>query len=177
MQTKNANSDHFPSANKKSTCQETKTAYNEWNPPSPSTLLSKIYNIRHNDIKYEMGSGVYSTTIKQIESYLNNKKYCCNTCSCYMDFGSFCTTKGCKVLVAKSICKSFEPKPELYRITKSNGIYRNEKNQNNTNIKEKKKRKNTRKEMSGELPRTNSNVLKPKFTPFDPYDSPDKSTK
>ena len=143
--------------------QECEIVYNEWNPPSPATLLSKIYNLNYTNLKYESGMGVYSVTQKQIEADLNKRKYCCSNCSCYMSINYFCTTKGHKVTTS-SICKSFEPVPKSDKIANSN-ISSKMKNG-------KKKKKNVRitsKKMSGEQPRTTVNVLMPKFVPFDPY--------
>jgi hypothetical protein len=87
--------------------------YKEWEPHAPTTLYSKIKNIPYNVLKYNLRKGLYANGIRQIESCINNRTYCCGSCSYYTNFEQeLCSLKKLKV-VSNAICKSFEVKPEF----------------------------------------------------------------
>ncbi len=84
--------------------------YEDWNPPSPGTIYCNIKNIPHNTFKYDKGCNFSTVKLRTIKDNLNEKIYCCSTCSYYIR--PECYLKNMTVF-PKAICKSFEPQPEV----------------------------------------------------------------
>ncbi|MCD4821050.1 MAG: hypothetical protein K8R11_03030 [Methanococcoides sp.] len=146
---------------KKPNCINDKPPYSDWNPPAPVTILSKIYNIRYYDLKYDRGNHFIKFT--RVASQLKDKTYCCAVCSYYMSLDNSCLRKNCIVVSKKCICKSFEPKPE-YRLNIRSDAYMELIEKNNKKGKRMNKKKNKKNNKKPII-----NPLKPKYTSFHQY--------
>lgn len=136
-----AGSDKLPPNKEKTdvTASSESFIYVDWEPPAPTTIYSKIKNIPYGVLKYNLSKGLYTNGIRQIESYINNRTYCCSSCSYYTNFDcAICYLKEVKVN-SNAICKSFELKPE-FKVS-LDSINKNEKEERNEKEKKKKTKK------------------------------------
>jgi len=125
--------------------------YDDWEPPAPNTVYSKMKNIPYGVLKYNLSKGLYTNGIRQIESNINKRTYSCNRCSYYTNFDSeVCTLKKTRV-IAKAVCKSFELKPDLWDNIDSTTEQRRQNAEKNDKEEKPKKRKKAPKKFKCEI--------------------------
>jgi transcription elongation factor Elf1 len=82
--------------------------YREWNPPAPTTIYCKIYDIPYRQYKHGVSmAGKVPPAIDTIAERLDSHIYCCGMCAYFCE--PRCTLKKWHS-VKNAICKSFDVK-------------------------------------------------------------------
>lgn len=83
-----------------------------WDPPSPKTIYCKLTASSHDKLNSLLNKGMVPEKLKEVRRKLKNHLFFCNNCLYYHADKFLCKYKS-KYVTLESICRSFEPLPDI----------------------------------------------------------------